>query len=180
MDKSHVWVFLTHNVVAWWDLCAWSCPCTKDLKQIKTFLHVDFTSLSNKCSVLFRNLKKRWGYISGVHFQKCSNFSIFFTLNISTQFFPPPNGGRRKPPKYTPELVSFNGIIWSCVGKLCIVLVAYMRHFGICRFRSAVHCTQLIKIIKNDVTNQKAVLPFYSALRDLSNDIKKFKAGSMF
>jgi len=126
--------------------------------------------------VLFRNLKKRWGYISGVHFQKCSNFSIFFTLNISTQFFPPPNGGRRKPPKYTPELVSFNGIIWSCVGKLCIVLVAYMRHFGICRFRSAVHCTQLIKIIKNDVTNQKAVLPFYSALRDLSNDIKKIQS----
>jgi len=27
------------------------------------------------------------GYILGVHFQKCSNFSIFFTLNISTPFF---------------------------------------------------------------------------------------------
>ena len=26
------------------------------------------------------------GYISGVHFQKCSKFGIFFTLNISTIF----------------------------------------------------------------------------------------------
>ena len=33
---------------------------------------------------VFRNLKR---YISGVHFQKFSNFSIFFTVNISTIFF---------------------------------------------------------------------------------------------
>ena len=35
-------------------------------------------------SGVFRNLKR---YISGVHFQKFSNFSIFFTVNISTIFF---------------------------------------------------------------------------------------------
>jgi len=37
---------------------------------------------------IFRNLKGGMGYISGVHFQKCSNISIkkFSTLNISTKF----------------------------------------------------------------------------------------------
>jgi len=34
--------------------------------------------------------------ISAVHFQKCSKFSIFFTLNISTIFSPPKRRGRRK------------------------------------------------------------------------------------
>ena len=35
-------------------------------------------------SGVFRNLKR---YISGVHFQKFLNFSIFFKVNISTIFF---------------------------------------------------------------------------------------------
>jgi len=44
-------------------------------------------------SDVFRNLKGR--YISGVHFQKCSKFSIiFFTLNISTKFFHPKERGK--------------------------------------------------------------------------------------
>jgi len=38
-----------------------------------------------------RNLKSEGGgsqgYISGVHFQKCTKFIIFFTLNISTKIF---------------------------------------------------------------------------------------------
>jgi len=47
-------------------------------------------------------------YISGVHFQKCSKFSIkfFFTLNISKKISPPKGGGGRRKgpsPKYTPE-----------------------------------------------------------------------------
>ena len=40
------------------------------------------------------------GYISGVHFQKCSNFSIiFFTLKISTENVT--SKGRRKGPLNT-------------------------------------------------------------------------------
>ena len=37
------------------------------------------------------------GYISGIHFQKCSKcITIFFTLNISTIFFTSKGGPRRK------------------------------------------------------------------------------------
>ena len=39
------------------------------------------------------------GYISGVHFQKCSKFNIkvFFMLNISTIFSPPKRGQAQSP-----------------------------------------------------------------------------------
>ena len=51
-------------------------------------------------SGVFRNLKR---YISGVHFQKFSNFSIFFTVNISTIFFSHPKVPRcRGTPLDTP------------------------------------------------------------------------------
>ena len=50
------------------------------------------------CGV-FRNLKR---YISGVHFQKFSNFSIFFTVNISTNFSHPKVPRRRGSPLDTP------------------------------------------------------------------------------
>ena len=41
-------------------------------------------------SGVYRNLKKE---VLGVHFEKCSNFSIiFFTLKISTNIFSPPRG----------------------------------------------------------------------------------------
>jgi len=38
------------------------------------------------------------GYISGVHFQKCSNCSIFFTLKISTVVFSSKGGGQVQGP----------------------------------------------------------------------------------
>ena len=50
-------------------------------------------------SGVFRNLKR---YISGVHFQKFSNFSIFFTVNISTIFSHPKVPRRRGSPLDTP------------------------------------------------------------------------------
>jgi len=53
---------------------------------------------STATSGVFINLKRgtAHGYISGVHFRNCSNFStIFFTLNISTQIFSHPKGGGR-------------------------------------------------------------------------------------
>jgi len=49
------------------------------------------------------------GYISGVHFQKCSDFSIiFFTLKINTIFFSSQRvGARASSPKYAPA--------WQCI-----------------------------------------------------------------
>ena len=45
------------------------------------------------------------GYILGVHFQKCSNFSIFFTLYINTKKIHLQRGWQgqaQDPPKYAP------------------------------------------------------------------------------
>jgi len=50
-------------------------------------------------SGVFRNLKRK---ISGVHFQKFSNFSIFFTVDISTIFSHPKVPRRRGSPLDTP------------------------------------------------------------------------------
>ena len=50
-------------------------------------------------SGVFTNLKR---YISGVQFQKFSNFIIFFTVNISTIFLHPKVPRRRGSPLDTP------------------------------------------------------------------------------
>jgi len=44
-------------------------------------------------------------YISGVHFQRCSNFSIFFPQNVTTIFFTYKGEGQaqRLPHKYGPN-----------------------------------------------------------------------------
>jgi len=63
------------------------------------------------CSGVLRNLKREdRGYISSVHFHKCSNFSLSFsfTSNIIANVCPPANGrggvGASPPllPKYAP------------------------------------------------------------------------------
>jgi len=52
-------------------------------------------------SGVFKNMKGGGfpgvGYTKGVHFQKLSNFSVFFTLNIST-IFTSKDDDRRKTP----------------------------------------------------------------------------------
>ena len=50
------------------------------------------------------------GYISDVHFQKCSSFSItiFFTFKISTKIFYIPKGGPDARPLNTPWTPSFS------------------------------------------------------------------------
>ena len=53
-------------------------------------------------SGVFTGMFKSERYISGVHFQKCSNFSIFFTVNISTIFSHPKVPRRKGTPLDTP------------------------------------------------------------------------------
>jgi len=62
----------------------------------------------------------RGGYISGVHFQKCSKFSINFVhIKYKYNFFSPPRGDGHwagaspsgPPPKYVP-VNSENGVMW--------------------------------------------------------------------
>jgi len=61
--------------------------------------------IGSECTLAYLEIRKGgipW-YISGVHFQKCSKYSIFFTLNFSTIFFISKVGGesemgRRKSP----------------------------------------------------------------------------------
>jgi len=53
---------------------------------------MDFVRTQEQWRGVFRNLKK--GYISGAHFQKCSNVSVFFTILV--HFTPRGRGARAR------------------------------------------------------------------------------------
>jgi len=71
-------------------------------------------------------------YISGVHLKKCSNFTIFFTLNISAIFLTPKGASPKAPCKYALtkkyyETILYYGLKFS---GMCISdLVARRRYF---------------------------------------------------
>ena len=75
-------------------------------------------------SGVFRNLKR---YILGVHFQKFSNFSIFFTVNISTNFSHPKVPRRRGSPLDTPLAPP----IRSAIDILMVTTMAIMQWCGL-------------------------------------------------
>jgi len=75
----------------------------------KTSWEAAFTAAKQKLgnhsiviSGVFRNLKRTAGYISGVHFQKCSKFSINIFLYIKCKYknLHPKGGQAQGPPKY--------------------------------------------------------------------------------
>jgi len=82
---------------------------------------------------------------SSVHFQKCSNFSVFVHIKISTKSFSPPKGGSPDA-RYSPRLecrpTVYAGLSYELVGlytdlsygaelsyglklRICVVCIAY-------------------------------------------------------
>jgi len=112
-------------------------------------------------SYAYGNLK-RWaqGYISGVHFQKRLNISILFTVNISTKFLSPPNGG---PSARTPENIKLKYAVSqeTMLPNVCHYLHQILSHqFPVCGIWNSV-------IIKHLTTPYSCATTLLSVLRKI-------------
>jgi len=95
-------------------------------------MYINFLSPSGQLAYLEIWKGRPRGYISGVHFQKCSKFSTFFTLNISTKIHLQMVrvGQTQGPPKFRPRCLLY-----------CLL---YSRSLGISAIKRIYFCFQTV------------------------------------